>query len=425
MLITYLQEAFPDILTSPPNISDLTVIYKASKAKFDADPAFKEASRLNVVKLQSGDPACTAIWTLLCNISRKEFQNVYDLLGVHLNEVGESFYNPFIPGVITELQGLGLVEEEEGMLIIRQDKYEIPLIVRKSDGGYGYDSTDMAAISYRLRDLKRDWIVYVTDAGQATHFYMVIDAARKAGWLKEQRADHIGFGVVCGEDGKRFKTRSSETVRLIDLLDAAKDRMLVSLEQRKTEGKTSLKPDELVHAAKVIGYGAVKYFDLKQHPSTNYIFNYDRMLDTKGDTAVYLLFAYARLASILRKAEEERGVKLHDIMSNAHILLQLTHKTERALAFELIQFNDVIRSVLSDLLPNRLCDYLKEICVKFSDFVTQCHVLNADATPTAGGTGGGGGGKEVMYSRLVLCESTHRIMAKCFELLGIGTLERI
>ena len=152
MLITYLQEEYPDILTNPPNISDLTAIYKLSKKRFDEVDTFKERSRLNVVKLQSFDPACIAIWTLLCNISRAEFQKVYDLLGVSLTEVGESFYK-------------GLVEESEGMLIVRQDNYDIPLIVRKSDGGFGYDSTDMTALSYRLRDLKRDWIIYVTDAG--------------------------------------------------------------------------------------------------------------------------------------------------------------------------------------------------------------------------------------------------------------------
>ena len=160
----------------------------------------------------------------------------------------------------------------------------------------------MAAINYRLKELQRDWVIYITDAGQANHFYMCFDAAKAAGWVdNNQRLDHIGFGVVCGDDGKRFKTRSSDTVRLIDLLDEAKVRMAASLKARAEEGKCPLSPEEIEEAAQVIGYGAVKYFDLKQHPSTNYIFNYDRMLDTKGDTAVYLLFAYARVASILRK----------------------------------------------------------------------------------------------------------------------------
>lgn len=303
MLITYLQEQYPDILNHPPNISDLTLLYKASKKRFDEDIQFKETSRLNVVKLQSGDHACRAIWQLLCNISRTEFQKVYDILQVKLFEMGESFYNPMIPQVIEELKQLEFVKEDDGMLIFTMPHFTIPLILRKSDGGYGYDSTDMAALHYRLFELQREWVIVITDAGQATHFYMCFDAARSANWLVpgKHRVDHIGFGVVCGDDGKRFKTRSSETVRLIDLLNTAKDKMKESLLERVLEGKSPLQADEIDRAAGIIGYGAVKYFDLKNNPSTNYIFKYERMLDTKGDTAVYLLFAYARLSSILRK----------------------------------------------------------------------------------------------------------------------------
>eukprot|EP01036_Dinobryon_divergens_P028257 gene28257-37173_t len=348
MLISYLQETFPDIEQNPPNISDLTVIYKASKARFDGDEVFKEKSRLNVVKLQSGDPACRAIWKLLCDISRSEFQKVYDVLDVKIDEFGESFYNSMIPEL---------------------PHFTIPLMIRKSDGGYGYDSTDMAALKYRIHTLQRDWIVIITDAGQAPHFHMCYDAGRAAGWHKrpaeaggDVRLDHIGFGVV-----------ANETVRLIDLLNMAKDRMKESLQS------------ELLAAAEVVGYGAVKYFDLKQHPTTNYVFSYDRMLDTKGDTAVYLLFAYARLASILRK---------------------------RALSFELLQFGDVLQQAILELMPKFLCDYLKELAVKFTDFVTKCHVLNA-------------ADERATLSRLLLCEATKRTMAQCFHLLGIGTLERI
>jgi arginyl-tRNA synthetase len=428
MLITYLQEAYPDILTNPPNISDLTLIYKASKKRFDEDPAFKELSRLNVVRLQSGDPACRAIWTLLCDISRAEFQKVYDALDVHLEEVGESFYNPLIPATIQEMAAVQvpntregapagstrpIVEDEEGMLLVKLDHFTIPLILRKSDGGYGYDSTDMAALKYRTATLKRDWIICITDAGQAPHFHMCFDAARACGWLEHTRADHIGFGVVCGDDGKRFKTRSSETVRLIDLLNAARDKMRESLLARAEEGKSPLSGEELEAAARTIGYGAVKYFDLKQNPGTNYVFSYDRMLDTKGDTAVYLLFAYARLASILRKAQEERGIDVAALSPQAASVLSLAHPAERALAFELLQLGDVIKSVIEDLLPNRLCDYLKSLAVVFTDFVTKCHVLNAE------------NGMETVHSRLLLCEATRRVMAQCFQLLGIGTLERI
>ena len=246
MLITHMKEEYPDLLTNPPNITDLTNIYKASKKRFDDDAAFKERSRHAVVALQAGEPESRAIWQLLCELSRVEFQKVYDLLGVELEEVGESFYNPLIPDAIELCRKAGIVENEENMLIIKLAHFTIPLIVRKSDGGYGYDSTDMAAMHYRLFEKKADWIIYITDAGQAPHFYMVFDAARAAGWVtNNQQLDHIGFGVVCGDDGKRFKTRSSETVRLIDLLNAAKDRMKTSLETRAADGKVSVSAEEI------------------------------------------------------------------------------------------------------------------------------------------------------------------------------------
>jgi arginyl-tRNA synthetase len=429
MLITYLQDAYPDFLTNPPNISDLTLIYKASKKRFDEEPLFKERARSNVVNLQSGDAGCRAIWTLLCDISRKEFQKVYDILQVDLREVGESFYNPMIPATIEELQNKGLVVEEEGMLIIKLAHFDIPLIARKSDGGYGYDSTDLTAIRYRLSTLDRDWVIYVTDEGQANHFHMCFDVARAVGWAKAEgsrpaiRLDHVGFGVVCGDDGKRLKTRSAEgNVRLIDLLEEARSRMLAALDERSKEGKNSMSEEDLAAASRIIGYGAVKYFDLKQHPSTNYIFNFDRMLDTKGDTAVYLMFAYARVTSILSKAEDTKNIIMSSIIescfSNADFSkLDLQHPAEKALVFEIFQFGDILRSVLADLLPNRLCDYLKEVSVKFTDFVTRCHVLNAKDE--------GGDAETTMHSRLLLCEATRRIMETCFQLLGIGTLNRI
>lgn len=335
---------------------------------------------------------------------------MYDGLGVVLTEVGESFYNPYIPAVIDELVAKGLAKEDNGMLIVLLPHFDIPLLVRKSDGGYGYDSTDMAALDYRLRILKRDWCIYITDAGQANHFYMCFDAGKEAGWINNnQRLDHIGFGVVQGDDGKRFKTRSSETVRLIDLLDAAKDRMEESLTARVLEGKSSLSNDEIKIASKIIGYGAVKYFDLRQHCSSNYIFSYDRMLDTRGDTAVYLLYSYARVVSILRKAKDDRGIVLDDLIIDSLNLITLQHSAERALAFELLQFGDMIKHVLHELLPNRLCDYLKELSIKFSDFVTKCHVLNADE----------------IKSRVILCEATRRVLKKCFDLIGIETLDKI
>ena len=336
---------------------------------------------------------------------------MYDALQIRLTEVGESFYNPLIPSTIDELQQAGVVQVEDKLLLIKLDHFDFPLILRKSDGGYGYDSTDMAALKYRLQTLNRDWLIYITDAGQGSHFHKCFDVARAVGWAdKGQKLDFIGFGVVCGNDGKKFKTRSGDTVRLIDLLNEARDRMYASLVSRAEEKKTSLSEEELKSSASAIGYGAVKYFDLKQNPVSSYVFSYDRMLDTKGDTAVYLLFAYARVASILRKAEEEKGADL-SAMSFEQLVkaLVLGHPAERVLAFEILQFAEVVKSAVLETMPNRICDYLKELSVKFTDFVTKCQVLNSDE----------------FHSRLMLCEATRQVMLKCFELLGINALDRI
>jgi len=408
MLIQYIKEDFPDFLTNPPNIQDLTAFYKGARAKFEADAEFKKKSQLNVVDLQSGDPDCRKIWNLLCDISRKEFQKVYDRLDVRLDECGESFYNSMIPGTLEELDKLNLLKEDDGAKIIFLDHFKFPLIVQKRDGGYGYDSTDMAAVRYRIKDLKCDWVVYITDMGQGEHFNLIFEAAKAAGWAEKVRLDHIGFGVVQGEDGKKFKTRSGDTVRLVDLLDAAVDRMQASLEERVKEGKSPLVPEEIHHAASAIGYGAVKYFDQSQHPTTDYAFSYDRMLDTRGNTAVYLLFAHARLASIIRKAKELHNVDIEKLKSSGSFI-KIDHPSERGLAFELLQLGDVVERVLADLTPNRICDYLYNLSTSFTDFVTNCKVL----------------GTPEQTSRLLLCEATGTVMRKCFELLGVTPLFKI
>ena len=411
MLITHMEEAYPDFLQNPPNITDLTTFYKNAKKRFDEDEQFKEISRKTVVALQAGDARCRAIWSVLCDISRKEFDKVYARLDVKVEEFGESYYNAMIPGAIGLLEDAGLVNKESGAACVFLPGHSFPLIIRKSDGGYGYDSTDMAAIHHRLRTLGVEWVVYVTDLGQAEHFHMCFEAARAAKWddaSAHVRLHHVGFGVVQGEDGKRFKTRSGETVRLVDLLDASVERMEKSLSDRVAEGKCALPPSEVKRAAAAIGYGAVKYFDLHQHPSTNYKFSYDKMLSTSGNTAVYLLFAHARLASIVAKARETRKVDAKAAAAGAPLTLT-QHAKERALAFELTQFAEVVLSVADDFLPVRICDYLYKIATKFTEFVTECKVLDDPR----------------MAERLVLCEATGVVMRKCFDLLGITYLMQI
>jgi arginyl-tRNA synthetase len=372
MLICNLEDSYPDFVDNQPNITDLTKFYKEAKLRFDKEEGFKLRAQKRVVELQAGEKKATEIWKLLCDISRLAFDQVYQRLGVKLEEFGESYYNSQIPGVISELEEKGLTKLEAGATCVWVEGRRVPLIVRKGDGGYGYDSTDIAAIKYRLQTLKSDWIVYITDDGQSSHFDLVFEGAKLAGWYTEKtRVEHIGFGVVQGEDGKRFRTRSGETVRLVDLLDEAKDRAIETLTGRVKEGRSDLKPDDIQKTGEALGYGCVKYFDLRQNPGTNYKFSYDKMLDPQGDTAVQLIYAFARGHSVLRKAEKDHGAVVSDLTYSG----TWAHESEMALAFELIDFQDVIIQVLKDLSPNGLCNYLRVIVGFFTAFYTNCPVM--------------------------------------------------
>ena len=407
MLICHLSDSFPDFKTNQPNLTDLTGFYKAAKARFDAEPEFKLRSQQGVVALQAGDEKSLEMWKILCDISRVAFEQVYSRLHVKVFEAGESFYNSRIPGIIEGLNKQGLITDSNGASCVFIPDHQVPLMVRKSDGGFGYDSTDITAINYRIKELGCDWIVYVTDAGQSDHFKLVFGGAKLAGWLDNGRVrlDHVGFGVVKGDDGKRFKTRSGETVRLVDLLDAAVTRMDASLRQRVADKATPLPIEDVPTAAAAIGYGAVKYFDLRQNPQTEYVFNYDRMLDVKGDTAVYLLQQYARICSMVRKS----GLDIEKLKTEATISLE--HDAEKGLAIELATLPDVILSVLSEIhMTHRICTFLYKLCTSFSEFYTQCKCSEDGKWNT---------------SRLLLCEATSRAMFKCLDLLGITAIDQM
>lgn len=411
MLIQYLKEEFPEFANGDmPNITDLTAFYKAAKERFDEDADFKKTAQLNVVKLQSGDKECTEIWKLLCDVSRREFQKVYDRLDVTVEEYGESFYNDKIPPVIEEFNKAGLLSiEEGGAKCVFVEKYKVPLMLQKSDGGFGYDSTDMAALKYRLQTVKATRIIAITDYTQGDHFAMCNRAAHDIGWVDNgQKLEHIGFGTVQGEDGKRFKTRSGTTVRLVDLLDEAVSRMEGTLTERISSGRANITPDEVHEVAEAIGYGAVKYFDLRRNPTSNYKFSYDAMLDTKGNTAVYLLYARVRFESIMRKAKSELDCDVDELIKSGEKIV-ITHESERNLALQIQSFADIIDLTLDDLLPYHICDYVYQLSIAGSDFVTQCRVL----------------GSPEMKSRLLLCHVTAMAMHQCFELLGIRHVKRI
>ncbi|KAL2928995.1 Arginine--tRNA ligase chloroplastic/mitochondrial [Bienertia sinuspersici] len=374
MLIEFLFEQFPqwENETELP-IKDLEGFYKQSKKRFDEDPDFKERAQKAVVSLQGGDPKYHKAWATICEISRREFQKVYVRLGVHLEEKGESFYNPYIPDVLKILNSRGLIEESEGAQVIFIEGKQIPLIVVKRDGGFNYASTDLTALWYRLNEEKAEWIIYVTDVGQREHFEMFFHAAKSAGWLpsddnKYPKVNHVGFGLVLGEDGKRFRTRSSEVVRLVDLLDEAKNRSKEALIERGKDKEWS--EEQLSQTAEAVGYGAVKYADLKNNRLTNYTFNFDQMLNDKGNTAVYLLYAHARICSIIRKS----GKDIEELKKNGELILDCPE--ERALGLHLLHFSEVV-------------------------------------------------GSPEETSRLLLCEATAVVMRKCFDLLGITPVYQI
>ncbi|MDE5105240.1 MAG: arginine--tRNA ligase [Trichodesmium sp. St19_bin2] len=414
MLISYLREAFPEALKTADilDIGDLVAFYKQSKKRFDEDQDFQEKSRQEVVNLQTGAEDSRHAWELLCNQSRREFQVIYDLLDIKLNERGESFYNSMLPGIVEELNRLGLLEESDGAQCVflsgftNKEGEDVPLIVKKSDGGYNYATTDLAALVHRIEKEGATRLIYVTDAGQANHFSQVWQVAKKAGWIPENvEIVNVFFGLVLGEDGKKLKTRSGETVRLIDLLDEAINKARNDLEKRLKDEKRLESEEFIKNVAQVVGLSAVKYADLSQNRKSNYVFSFDKMLALQGNTAPYLLYAYVRVQGISRKGE----INFEKLRRDAKIILQ--DEPELVLGKHLLKLNEVLNIVTIELLPNRLCEYLYELSEKFNKFFENCPVLKSE--------------EPLRTSRLLLCDLTARTLKLGLYLLGISVLERM
>ena len=414
MLIAYLRESYPQALTTANalDIGDLVDFYKKAKIRFDADEAFKETARQEVVKLQSGEEDSRHAWQLLCDQSRREFQLIYDQLDIKIIERGESFYNPLLPGVVEDLAVQGLLTEDAGAQCVFLEGFTnkagepLPLIVQKSDGGYNYATTDLAALKYRLQKDSADRIIYVTDAGQANHFAQVFQVAKRAGLLPENiEVVHVPFGLVKGEDGKKLKTRSGDTVKLRELLDEAVMCARQDLTMRLAEENREESSEFIEEVAHTVGIAAVKYADLSQNRTSDYIFSYDKMLSLQGNTAPYMLYAYARIKSI----EREGNLDFNSLEKAASLILQ--ENTELELAKVLLQLSEVILEVEKNLLPNRLCEYLYELSKKFNRFYENCPVLKS-AEP-------------LRTSRLLLCDLTARTLKLGLFLLGIPVLERM
>lgn len=324
MLIAHLEDRFPDYATVSPPIGDLQTFYKESKLRFDEDADFKKRAYERVVALQSGDEKCTQAWHLICDVSRRDFQRIYDRLDIDLVERGESFYQSRMVSVIEQLRQQDLLLVEDGRTIMWGGAAGdgIPLTVVKSDGGYTYDTSDMATIQNRIAEEEADWLIYVTDAGQLTHFKTIFACAERAGILDRRtvRVDHVGFGVVLGEDGKKFKTRSGDTVKLTELLDEGLSRSMDKL--REKERDKVLTPDELRAAQESVAYGCIKYSDLSNNRNNAYVFSFDRMLEDKGNTAIYLLYAYTRIKSIARNCGGDFAGNIVEVMKTTKISVE-------------------------------------------------------------------------------------------------------
>lgn len=392
-------------------MSNLNRLYKASRTLFDSDEEFKTRARARVVDLQAGDPETLALWQRFVDESKIYFYSVFHKLDMDIQDadvVGESGYNDMLSETCKLLEDSGVAVRSNGALCVFFDEYKgpdgnpTPLIVQKSDGGFGYAATDLSAIRNRVGELKADTLIYVVDARQSLHFKMVFETARRAGWLNDDvKAVQLAFGTVLGKDGKPFKTREGETVRLVDLLDEAVERATAVV--REKSEKIGLSEEEIVSNGQYVGIGAVKYADLSTSAGRDYKFDLDQMVSLTGDTSVYLQYAYARNRSILRKAGETRPV--------AHPELALA-PAERALGLHIDQFGEVIADAAAEYAPHKVAAFLFQLATLYSTFFDQCPVLKADTA-------------EQMENRLFLCDLTARTLTKGMALLGIRTPERL
>lgn len=407
MLIAYLKENAPLVVagTEKTDLTHLVTWYRESKKQFDADPEFKKRAQLEVVALQSGNADSIKTWEIICDISRQAYQEIYDLLDVKVIERGESFYNPMLADTIADLEKKGLITISDGAKCIFLEGFAnregelLPLIVQKSDGGYNYASTDLAAIRHRIQDEQVDRLIYVTDAGQATHFAMIFKAAELAGYWNADKVtvNHVPFGLVLGSDGKKFKTRSGETERLIDLLTTA----IGEAKRILAEREVSMSEQQLNETAKILGINAVKYADLSSNRTGDYVFSYERMLRFEGNTAAFLMYSYVRINGIKRKV----GIDVDHL----NAVLELHHPAEIALALHLDQFSMTLEQMTRDLSPHRLTEYLYNLAERFNAFFRDCRVE----------------GDPAQNSRLLLCEVAAKVLRQGFYILGLKPLERM
>jgi arginyl-tRNA synthetase len=398
-------------------ITEMERLYKQISAECKANPATLDTARQELVKLQGGDEENLRIWREMIALSRVQFDTIYQRLGVKFDHtLGESFYHPRLGPLVQELCAQGIARESEGALAVFFEDIpqlkEHPALVQKSDGAFNYTTTDLATLAYRLETWHPDGIVYVTDARQQLHFQQLFAVFRR--WLPEAKTKlaHVWFGSILGDDGKPFKTRSGETVKLSDLLNEAEERAYKTVSEKSPELPETARQE----IARIVGTGAVKYADLLPNRQSDYVFSWDKLLALNGNTAPYLQYAYARIRSIFRKGEAETGGPLAPPRQPATAdkeppALSLEAPEELALARHLLNFGLVLEAVADDYRPNFLCNYLYELAGHFTAFYENCPVLRAEAKQRG--------------SRLILCDLTARVLKQGLEVLGIETLEQM
>ena len=408
MLIAYLEKMENENATAM-ELSDLEAFYRAAKEHYDSDEAFAEKARNYVVKLQGGDEYCRTMWKKLVDITMHHNQENYDRLNVTLTEkdvMGESLYNPMLPEIVADLKAKGLAVEDDGALVVflsefkNKDGDPMGVIVQKKDGGFLYTTTDVAAAKYRYETLKADRALVFSDSRQAQHMQQAWLITRKAGYVPDSFSlEHPFFGMMLGKDGKPFKTRSGDTVKLKDLLDEAIERADALISQRST----NLTEEEKAAVVEAVAIGSVKYADLSKNRTTDYVFDWDNMLSFEGNTAPYMQYAYTRIRSVFAKAGIDPSTLSGEII--------LTEDKERALAIKLLQFEEALNSVAKEGMPHILCQYLYELAGAFSSFYEACPMLNAE--------------EKVKNSRLRLSDLTARTLKQGLDLLGIKTVEKM
>lgn len=409
MLIAYL-EKMQNEHANDMALSDLEVFYREAKQHYDSDPVFAEKARGYVVKLQGGDEYCREMWLKLVNITMTQNAATYARLNVTLKDddvMGESLYNPMLPGIVEDLKQKGLAVESEGAMVVYLDEYKnkegepMGVIVQKKDGGFLYATTDIACAKYRYEVLGANRILYYTDSRQHQHLMQAWTIVRKAGYIADSVSlEHHMFGMMLGKDGKPFKTRSGGTIKLTELLDEAVERTSEIVKQKSPD----LSAEEQADIINTVAIGAVKYADLSKNRTTDYIFDWDNMLSLEGNTAPYMQYAYARIASIFRKA----NLNINDF--NSGIALQ--HDREQALATRLLQLEETLHAVANEGTPHVMCSYLYDIAGLFSGFYQDCPILNADDEKTR-------------TARLALAALTARVLKQGLDTLGINTIERM